>query len=252
MKPFFVILGLLLLCSAPLLRAQEAAPAEGEEDRVRYTLILPDEKTPELVKPEENNPFETMIDASAAREGSTEENQVRDLLLAMPVGGASSGSAGIRVMLGGMRLQAGMDVPPVIPDQQVLLRVKAITNNAIELVWVEKKPTGLPPKMLVIPMDASPKVRYRMPAGMGAQPGTGGTMGTMRHSAVSAFSTPPASQENSVVKAERVETPASTGAPFSASPAPNMAPKPPPSTPANVPEASVLRMLFGNRPPEAK
>lgn len=253
MKQLIVSLILLLVCCVQHGRTQEAAPVEGEDGRVQYTLILPDEKTPEMVKPEENNPFETMVDPGTNREGSTEENQVRDLLLAMPVGGASSGPDGIRVMLGGMRLQEGMTVPQVIPDQQVQLRVKAITPHAIELVWVEKKPTGLPPKLLVIQMDGAPKVRYRMPAGTGSQPGQKGSMGTVRRSDAAVFSTPPAP---SVAKAERAEdTPPSSSSSSASSPAPKMAPLPPPTSPppaSTVPEASVLRMLFGNRPPEAK
>lgn len=251
MKPLFVILGLTLLVSAPRLRAQDAAQGEEGEDRVKYALILPEEKTPELVKPEENNPFEMMADPGAQREGSTEENQVRDLLLGMAVGGASQGPSGIRVMLGGMRLQEGMEVPAVIPDQQVSLRVKAITPSAIELVWVEKKPTGLPPKLLVIPMDGSPKVRYRMPAGAGGAPGSGGSLGTIRRSEVSAFSRH--TDEPEAPRTSQVGSPFTT--PASPSPAPTQAPPPPPAAapaPNSSEEASVLRMLFGNRPPEAK
>lgn len=247
------ILSLMLLLAATLgLHAQEEAEGEGTE-RVQYALILPDEKTPELVKPEENNPFETAADGAADDEGDTEENQVRDMLLRMPVGGAVSGIRGVRVMLGGMRLEQGMNVPPVIPDQQVTLRVKSITSAAIELVWVEKKPTGLPPKLLVIPVDGSPSVRYRMPTSPGADPAAGGSMGTVRRPDVSALSRPVADGEPMVARAQPVETP--PPAPSSATPpaAPAAAPKksssPPPS---DAPAASVLRMLFGNRPSPAK
>lgn len=259
MKRFLAILTLLLLSALPGLRAQEGA----EDERVQYTLILPEEKTPELVKPEENNPFQSAVNEEENESNSTEENQVRDLLLRMPVGGAASGMKGMRVMLGGMRLEPGMEVPPVIPDQQVVLRVKAITPSAIELVWVEKKPSGLPPKLLVIPMDGSPAVRYRMPAGgPGAAPGSGG-MGTMRRPDVSAFS-PGRNQpaEPTIAKAQRAEPapPPPPQAPFQSqaqtatpSPAPAAAPAPKPAAPpANTPEASVLRMLFGNHPPVSK
>lgn len=243
MKPFLVILSLLLLA----LQARVLAQAEeGEEtERVKYTLILPDEKTPELVKPEENNPFEAAAEGRADTEGDTEENQVRDLLLSMPIGGAVFGSNGMRVMLGGMRLEAGMEVPPIIPDQQVSLRVKSINTTAIELLWVEKKPTGLPPKLLVIPMDGSPSVRYRMPAGRGAVPGQG-SMGTLRRPDVSAFSPPRQiddTEEPTVAKATRVEE---------NKPSLPVKPAKPSTPPANVPEASVLRMLFGNHAPTAK
>ena len=229
-------LALLLWCPAV---------AEGQEEtgRVQYALIIPDEKTPELVKPEENNPFEAVLEGQVDNEGDTEENQVRDLMLRMSVGGAVSGPRGMRVMLGGMRLETGMDVPPIIPDQQVVLRVKSISTSAIELVWVEKKPTGLPPKLLVIPMDGSPTVRYRMPAGM--EGGAGGlNMGTLRRPDVSAFSNEVEESKQSVAKAQPVEK--------KTEPSPPPAAAKPSTPPTNVPEASVLRMLFGNHGPTAK
>ncbi|HRK14182.1 MAG TPA: hypothetical protein PK490_07815 [Prosthecobacter sp.] len=176
---------LLLLLSSAGLRAQESG--EEASERVKYSLIFPEEKTPELVKADENNPFETVAENGLNSEGDTEENQVRDMLLAMPVGGGVSGPNGLRVMLGGMRLEPGADVPPVIPDQQVRLRVHNISPSAIELVWVDKRPTGLPPKMLVIPMDGSPSVRYRMPS-----PGRGssGGIGTIRKDGMTALAPP--------------------------------------------------------------
>jgi hypothetical protein len=243
-KKLLVVPACLLISAGSGLYAQ--AP-EADEERVQYALILPEEKAPDLVKPEENNPFQSADDGDQGDNNSTEENQVRDLLLRMSVGGAASGLKGMRVMLGGMRLEPGMDVPPVIPDQQVVLRVKSITPSAIELVWVEKKPTGLPPKLLVIPMDGTPTVRYRMPAGSSSG---GSGMGTLRRDGVSAFSPAPPEE-----KAEAV----ATVRPTEPGPAPVQTAPPPPATatkpappPPNVPEASVLRMLFGNRPPEAK
>lgn len=249
MKQFFVILttGILLASMSTHAWAQE----EEETERVQYALILPEEKTPELVKPEENNPFEAVSTEQVEKEGSTEENQVRDLLLRMSVGGAVSGVKGMRVMLGGMRLEEGMDVPPVIPDQQVLLRVKSITREAIELLWVDSRPTGLPPKILVIPMDGSPAVRYRMPAGVGGStPGAGDTMGTMRRTDVSAFSpsreigAPSITASNEADKAppKKVEIPKKAVSEDKNQKKPE----------GDAPAASVLRMLFGKQPPAGR
>lgn len=235
MRLRFHIPMLALALSAPCLRAQEQ---EAGSERVKYALIFPEEKTPELVKPDENNPFETIGETGPNSEGDTEENRVRDMLLAMPVGGAASGSGGIRVMLGGMRLEPGADVPPVLPDQQVLLRVHNITPEAIELVWVEKRPTGLPPKMLVIPMDGSPTVRYRMPAA--GRGGAGGGIGTIRKEGVTAFA--PREAEPAAKPAPQTATVSDEKA---AAPAPPAAAPPPPS---NISEGSVYRMLFGNKP----
>lgn len=314
-KPLPVML--LALAFPAWVHAQ--AEEDGEEnERVQYSLILPEEKAPELIRPEETNPFETLGSGQGSSENDTEENQVRDMLLRMPVTGGASGSKGMRVMLGGMRLEAGMEVPPIIPDQQVRLKVKNITPAAVELVWVEKKPSGLPPKLLVIPMDGAPKVRYRMPGGA-TDSAERGPLGTMSRAGVSAFSpermqaasappaqtpaplppgirvtrTPPASApangepaapaalppgirvvrnpvEPSQPPAAATPSPAPTVAPKAApapaevaasenaekasgsanKPAPSPSPSPRPASPATqAPDATVLRMLFGNRPP---
>jgi hypothetical protein len=213
------------------------------EQRVQYTLILPEEKTPELIKSDENNPFEVAVGVTE-KDGDSEENRVRDILISMPAVGGGSGPAGMRVMLGGLRLEVGQQVPDVIPDQQVILRVKSINSELIELVWVEKTPTGLPPKPFVIPVDVSPSVRYKMPTG-GADK-SGGATGTIRRSEVSAFkrqlNTDSAALGNvgrPVVKAVSVED----------QPVKSKEESPPPT---NVPEASVLRMLFGNHGPQPK
>ncbi len=261
-KRFLVILTPLVFTAFVGVQAQDegaADPAE-EEGRVQYALILPEEKNAEMVKAEENNPFETAAEGRGNSDGDTEENQVRDLLMRMPIGGAVSGLHGMRAMLGGMRLEAGMDVPPVIPDQQVVLRVKGISSSAIELVWVEKKPTGLPPKLLVIPMDGSPTVRYRMPAGSSDPSqkggGGGGSMGTLRRPDVSAFSPARAVQDAGMASAGGGEPPsggaAGRGMPATRAGQSPEAASPPAPSPAAVPEASVLRMLFGNHSPEAK
>jgi hypothetical protein len=236
------IFTVLMLLLAAITQAQDELAGESEAaERVQYTLILPDEKTPETIKDDENNPFEAVADEKL-KEGDTEENRVRDILLSMPAKGGGSGPSGMRVMLGSMRLEAGQMVPEVLPDQQVKLMVKAITAKQIEMVWVEKKPTGLPPKPFVLDVDVSPRIRYLMPSGTGTTGGSG--LGTIRMDGLSAFSredTPPiaaaADEEVAPVRALAVEDkPAADKAPAAAAPPPS----------SNVPEASVLRMLFGN------
>jgi hypothetical protein len=62
-----------------------------------------------------------------------------------------------------MILEAGMVVPPFMPDQSVQLRVNSITADQIEFVWLEKQRTGLPPRTLLMPIKMKPVVRYAMP-----------------------------------------------------------------------------------------
>ncbi|MGV3662173.1 MAG: hypothetical protein ACO1TE_18450 [Prosthecobacter sp.] len=166
----------------PASNAQEAAEEEGEQ-RVQYQLVLPDEKTPENVKPEEHNPFESESEAQDRMSpGDTEENRVRDLLLRLKVAGTKRMADGrMRVLLGNIILETGKPVPSVLPDQQVELKVKNITAEAIELAWQEKRATGLPPKLMIIPINISPRVRYQM-LGQVGEDGTeakGGVNATM-------------------------------------------------------------------------
>jgi len=249
MKPYHHLAWMLLAAGAAAAQ-DDTVPADGQDEskeRVQYTLILPDEKNPEVIKADENNPFEAVADKNV-KEGDTEENRVRDILLSMPAKGGGSGPNGMRVMLGSLRLEAGQTVPNVLPDQQVKLLVKSITPTQIEMVWVEKKPTGLPPKPFVINVDVSPRIRYRMPSG--ADGGSSG-VGTIRMEGMSAFTRdadatgkhtadvppPPPSRALAV---EEEPAAAAAAAEKNARSATSTQPA------ANVPEASVLRMLFGN------
>ena len=244
--------------------AEEATEAQEESaERVKYALILPEEKTPELVKETEQNPFEPKVRDAGPQEGTTEENLVRDILLRLPAVGGASGSQGMRVMLGGMRLIEGATVPPVIPDQQVTLQVKSITSGAIELIWVDKKNTNLPPKTLTIPLDVGPKVRHQLPAQVAPPrqaPVTG--MGTIRRNGVpvlvspvevtanapSAMALPPPGSRHALAPDAEVAVQQESVPPPQAAP-PDVDPLPPPS---GASQASVLRMLFGNHAPAGK
>lgn len=156
------------------LHGQTADPSIEGTDRVEYQLILPEEKTPESIKPNEANPFSKNAQ-TGEDESSSEENAVRDALLGLPITGISTDAQGNRrLMLGPLKLERGMIVPPILPDQAVHLRVNAITEQAVELVWIEKKNTGLPPRALIIPFNVKPTIRHRLPimaGGNGAQGG---------------------------------------------------------------------------------
>jgi hypothetical protein len=139
---------------------------------VSYSLIFPDEKAPETVKPEEVNPFIAVTDLKEEDVSNSEENKIKELILAMKVVGASLRPQGYRVQLGDMILSAGMVVPPFVPDQTVQLRVNSITEDQIEFVWMEKTKTGLPPRTLLMPIKMKPSVRYAMPGQSGRTAGT--------------------------------------------------------------------------------
>jgi hypothetical protein len=162
---------LLLSASASALHAESNLDSDGSE-KIRYQLILPEEKTPEVVKPNEPNPF-NKSDGNILKpeDASSEENKVKDALMNMRVSGvAMNGDGSIRaVMLGEMKLERGQIVPQVVPDQEVHLRVNSLSESTIELFWIEKKKNiSLPPRPVIIPVNLKPFVRYMLPGASAA------------------------------------------------------------------------------------
>lgn len=238
--------GVLAMSFAPMASlAQDAAPAEGDEKegRVQYQLVLPDEKTPERVKPEENNPFESALEANARNAPEdTEENRVRDVLARLPVVGASLRPDGkMKVMVGDLMLEPGIIVPPVFQDQQVQLNVRNITPQFIELAWQEKEATGLPPKVMLIPINISPEVKYKLFGGQGA------TGKIMRGNGMILKNGQPVPSQ----PLTKNTIPDRQAPPSTAPATPELPATPAPSSTAPGIESAV-RMLFGNPVPAAK
>lgn len=177
MKFFLPAFTLTLACLCGAAQAQQAPPDDFVPDRpvtsvdapaskIKYTLIMPEDKVPESVKANERNPFGKSPEQILTQNGgkaTTEENNIREHLEKLHIVGLAPGPKGLRAMLGNNMLDVGDDVPAVIPDQTLSLRVGKITRQAIELVWVEKKPTGLPERTLILPVDLRPSVRYALP-----------------------------------------------------------------------------------------
>lgn len=279
--------GLIFTLMAASSHAQEAAGEEGEK-RVQYQLVLPEEKTPENVKPEEHNPFESETEALSRKStGDTEENRVRDKLLKLPVVGTKRMADGrMRVLLGDIILETGHVVPPVLPDQMVELKVKNITSLYIELAWQEKRLTGLPPKIMTIPINISPQVRYQMFGQTEAESkdnkGPNAKMemplrDPAANTAAAPQSSPPpaVSAEPATAAPPRAQVVADDPLPFSpprlieppsavplstpppaqemaSTPAKPLEPAPPAPPPASPAVESVVRMLFGNPTPAPK
>lgn len=166
------------VCSSSHGQEQEA----GVKVQVEYALIFPDEKAPELVKAEEDNPFVAVVkEETKEDQTSSEENLVKERLLSLRVVGASPRGDGYRVKLGDMILESGMVLPAFLPEQEVFLRVNTITDKEIEFVWLEKKKTGLPPRTLTMPIEIKPTVLYVLP-GQGVKE-KGGERAYGRHDA---------------------------------------------------------------------
>jgi hypothetical protein len=244
-------LALLLVFSCLGLSSGIAQDAEGSEeaDRIKYHLILPDEKNPENVKPIEPNPFNKQSSADED-DSSSEENAVREALASLPVSGLSNDPrGGKRIMLGPFRLERGMIVPPLLPQQAVALRVNSISDTVIEFVWIEKKNTSLTPRTLTLPFTTRPTVRQLRVMPTVAAPSNGMSDRYILHapspgaqsSMAVRSSTPPSAAE---APSANLVTPAGTPAPSAPESASAAKPQDPadPTHPANM-----LMQLFMNK-----
>jgi hypothetical protein len=244
-------LALLLAFSCLGLSSGIAQDAEGSEeaDRIKYHLILPDEKNPENVKPIEPNPFNKQSSADED-DSSSEENAVREALASLPVSGLSNDPrGGKRIMMGPFRLERGMIVPPLLPQQAVALRVNSISDTVIEFVWIEKKNTSLTPRTLTLPFTTRPTVRQLRVLPTMAAPSNGTSDRYILHApppssmaAPAASSAPP--QPMPEATSANIVTPAGTPAVSSAEAPPAAKPQDPadPTHPANM-----LMQLFMNK-----
>ena len=171
-----LLLTLLVFSQALRIHAQESdLEEEGEpEGKVKYALILPEEKAPEMVKVTEQCPFGGVLGDEEKQSESGEEIRISEMLRSLPVVGKSSAKKW--VMLGDLILRKGDPVPPIIANQPVMLVVHDVTPEYIEMHWVDKKPTGQEARKLVIQTDVTPRVMHRLP-GSAAHDTTGGKAG---------------------------------------------------------------------------
>ena len=246
------------LCSATLWLATLPAALHAEDDpsktkdKVEYALILPEEKAPELVKLTEINPFENATSSQQEDAANSEQTRIKEVLMALPPVGMSRNSSGRLVAyIGDIRLEEKALVPHVLEDQTLDLRVKEITPNGVTLVWVEKKPTGLPPREELIPMDITPSVTVNLPGrsgrsasgAQGAAHALGRQQGRTARDAAAGpsallSSNPGSSSTPRAVPVEEEELPKM-----------NITPPQPAGTPAGdtgSPASALMNLLFGN------
>jgi hypothetical protein len=124
--------------------------------------VLPDQRQPADVHAQERNPFskeESKVIATTPEDDKeSEENRIRRALTKLAVVGRTRDTVGSwKVMLGGLILEKGRNVPPVLQGQTEVLRVAEITEHSVELVWLDK--SGEPDaRRLAIPIDLAPHV----------------------------------------------------------------------------------------------
>ncbi len=146
---------LLILLGMAVFGAAAAAHAQ------RSVGLLPGDKQPVPIRPEERNPFAKREQkpeiVQDEQEAETEENRIRNVLMQLRVVGRTRGSEGRKILLDDLILEAGKILPPVIAGQTERLKVEAIYESAIEIVWIEADPAA-EPRRLFIPVNLQPGV----------------------------------------------------------------------------------------------
>ncbi|MCB1066498.1 MAG: hypothetical protein KDN20_26720 [Verrucomicrobiae bacterium] len=146
--------------------------------RNRVISIMPTDKRPLLLKGNERNPFARrnpdvdLITEDVNQE--TEADLIRDILNSLPITGRSYGPKGLRVLAGEIIFERGKMVDQVIENQTENLIVEAITQDTIELAWIDMETGKLTGKRLSMTYDLTPRVRYVL-KGQSAQTGEGST-----------------------------------------------------------------------------
>ena len=88
----------------------------------------------------------------------SQEDMIRNILSQLYVTGVVEGRNGKRILLSDMILEEGTLMPPLIPKQNEQLIVRAITNEFMDLEWIETYRNRKPRKFRV-PIDLNPRVR---------------------------------------------------------------------------------------------
>lgn len=103
--------------------------------------ILPQDKKAIEVSPDESNPFAIVANIKPKDESivdsTLEEQKIRTFFTDISIQGITRSQDGYKVLMGGMILEVGDMVPPVVANQTERLQVTKIDEESIEVSWVE-------------------------------------------------------------------------------------------------------------------
>lgn len=119
-----------------------AAPAAANLDLTAIGL-LPHEKKAAEIPPNERNPFAVIVakieeTPKEDEDATLQENRIRRFFKDERVSGVVQGSRGYKVLIGGMILEEGSMVPPVVPNQTEQLKVSKITEDKMVITWIDE------------------------------------------------------------------------------------------------------------------
>lgn len=168
MNAFSPVPTLLLLVSITI----SGAIAQETEELARVTLtkaalasMRPANRSVVQVSPEERNPFAQKVQAPRVvgfETQDSEESRLRAILSNYPISGITVGRSATRVLMGGLPLAAGMDLPELIPNQAEKVKVVSVDQNVIVFGFVEAD-GEVKDRTLVRSISLAPQVRHMLP-----------------------------------------------------------------------------------------
>jgi hypothetical protein len=156
-----------LLSAAFLFSCVSAAPAEVEVTmaKLRGIGLLPQDKAE--LRPEDKldikrrNPFAERKKATQNKpieQVETEESKLRSFFDKEKVNGIMKFDGKHVVTLGRLSLEEGQIIRPIIPNQTQILRVMKVTDDELEIGWVEDATLGLEP---AVPRKIQKRINLR-------------------------------------------------------------------------------------------
>jgi len=134
-----------------------AALAEASE-------TLPESRVTIVVEETERNPFGQRLAAKplVIEQAETEEARLRALLSTMRVAGVSTGEGTAKALIGPVVAVVGRPLPALVAGQRESLRVLSVTEEKIELGFVEKDGTA-ETRTMSLPVKVQAEVRFKLP-----------------------------------------------------------------------------------------
>lgn len=164
MKLNLYLLGIALLASS-------ASGQDGESIGNRKIEMRPNEKRALTLKPSERNPYAKRTvakDVNQDEEQNAEEIAIRNKIRALEISGSSRSNSGLRLLMGDILIENGMVLPQLIINQTQFLKVVEVTNDKVELGWLDVETGELTGKTMRISYDLGPSVAYVLQGQVGA------------------------------------------------------------------------------------
>lgn len=131
--------------------------------------LLPDDKVAIVVAEGERNPFgKTSPKAEAAVDN--EEARIRSFIDHLPMAGVIESRSGKRILLGSHMLEEGKILPPMVSNQKEKIQVVSISEDKIELAFLESN-GEVGSRRIVVQGSLAPEVNFRVAPPMGPKAG---------------------------------------------------------------------------------